>query len=301
MNAEQTEQKESLSEEGTESASDKPSLPQHESSPDGTRVARADVTTEEFIQESRRIRRAAEDKGIQLRLLGSLAYRFHCPEHVELLDRMDRVLTDIDYVGRSDQSQKFRSFLENLGYECDERMIFATEGDRFYFEHPDTQLGVDIFVDKLDFCHTIPLKDRLELDAPTIPLEDLLLEKMQIVKINEKDLKDTFVLLLEHELSDGSKAKSDPETLDLNYLADILCSDWGFYYTVTRNLRKCKEFLPDYDPIKENQKDVIRSRIDGVLRFLEDAPKSLFWKLRSLIGTRVQWYTKVSEKGETPY
>ena len=37
-------------------------------------------------------------------------------------------------------------------------------------------------------CHDIPFKDRLEIDYPTIPLAELLLEKMQIVQINEKDL-----------------------------------------------------------------------------------------------------------------
>jgi hypothetical protein len=54
--------------------------------------------------------------------------------------------------------------------------------------------------------HIIEFKDRLEKDYPTIPLEELMLEKLQIVKINEKDIKDLIVLILEHEIGENGKS-----------------------------------------------------------------------------------------------
>jgi len=62
-------------------------------------------------------------------------------------------------------------------------------------------LHIDIFYEKLDFCHVIYWKDRLDVDHPSIPLAEMLLEKMQIVQINEKDIIDTIMLLLEHSLA----------------------------------------------------------------------------------------------------
>jgi hypothetical protein len=41
---------------------------------------------------------------------------------------------------------------------------------------------------------------------------------------------------------------------------------------------------------------VIRSRIDELLRAIEDAPKTFGWKMRAKVGTRRRWYQEVSEK-----
>jgi len=76
---------------------------------------------------------------------------------------------------------------------------------------------------------------RLEIDYPTISLADLLLEKMQIVKLNEKDILDTIVMLREHDVGEGDK-----ETINSDRVSGLLSDDWGFYYTVTTNLGKIK-------------------------------------------------------------
>ena len=82
-------------------------------------------------------------------------------------------------------------------------MTVSTEGNRYYFEHPETGLGVDVFMNELYFCHRIPFDGRLDLDRPTISTADLLLEKMQIVELNLKDITDTMVLMLEHPIANG--------------------------------------------------------------------------------------------------
>ena len=116
---------------------------------------------------------------------------------------------------------------------------------------------VDVFYDRLDMCHNLDFKGRLELDSPTIPLADLLLEKMQIVKINEKDIKDSMVLLRAHNL-----ASSGREDIDAEYVSELLSKDWGFYYTVTTNLNKIREMMPNYEALTDEDKKDINAKID---------------------------------------
>ena len=174
----------------------------------------------EYVDRALALVEQAKERGLDLRILGSLAYRLHCPGNLRLFEEMQRDLTDVDVTARSDQRKDIREFLLGLGYQVDQDIVVATEGKRYFFTDPGSGMGVDVFFDELFYCHPIPLKDRLELDYPTISLADLLLEKMQIVQINPKDVKDSLVLLLEHPL--GS---SDREAVDAAYVARVLGSD----------------------------------------------------------------------------
>ncbi|MCU0852943.1 MAG: hypothetical protein MUC90_06825 [Thermoplasmata archaeon] len=60
---------------------------------------------------------------------------------------------------------------------------------------------VEIFYDELAMNHTVPYKGRLEMDSPTTPAGELMLQKLQVVKINEKDIKDLIVLIRAHDKS----------------------------------------------------------------------------------------------------
>src|SRR2546421_3351908 len=121
------------------------------------------VTNEHFVAEALRLVDEAERRGLQLRILGSLAYRLHCPQNLELFDKMERDLTDIDFAAEAGQAKAVKQFLIGQGYVPDDAITMATEGKRYYFEHPVTELGVDVFVDELYFCHRIPFEARLQL------------------------------------------------------------------------------------------------------------------------------------------
>ena len=69
------------------------------------------VENEHFVAEALRIVEEAEQQGIRLRILGSLAYRIHCPENLELFAKMERALTDIDFAGEKKQSKQIKAFL----------------------------------------------------------------------------------------------------------------------------------------------------------------------------------------------
>ena len=247
----------------------------------------------EYVERALSLVEQARERGLELRILGSLAYRLHCPANIELFEQMKRDLTDVDLAARSDQRREVRAWLESLGFVVDQDLLVATEGKRYRFGDPRSDLFVDIFFDELYFCHPIPLRDRLKLDYPTITPTDLLLEKTQIVEINPKDIKDSLVLLLEHPLD-----SSGEDAIDHTYIAKLLAADWGFYYTVTMNLERLRRHLADGELSPEQARSV-GERIDGLERAIEDEPKTGRWRMRARIGTRKRWYQEVAEKSET--
>lgn len=253
----------------------------------------------DYLDEVYRILDSAKIEKAELRVLGSTAFRIHCERNKDLFDSLKRKLTDIDLAGLGKDRKKVKSIFKALGYEIDERILMEAEGSRFFFRNPSKGVEADVFFDRLEMCHVIPFKDRLSLDYPTVPLAELLLEKMQIVKINEKDIKDTAVLLLEHEV--GS---SDREKIDLNYIAKMLSDDWGFYYTVTTNLAKMKIFLSNGQVLAgltDDQKQTISSKIDTFQKGIEDAGKTWRWKVRAKVGPSKQWYNDVALDKRTAF
>jgi hypothetical protein len=243
-----------------------------------------------FEQEVQRIVAAANEAKVVLRLLGSLAFQLHCPEHGGLQAKMGRAYTDIDFASYNRQAKRVGELLVRLGYQENREIFVVTEGSRAIFENPSNRLHVDVFYEKLDFCHVIPWNGRLEADTPTIPLAEMLLEKMQIVQINEKDVIDTIMLLLEHPLGDH-----DRETINMNRVAKLCSDEWGLWRTVTMNLKKVRQLAAGYPQLTEQQKNDVAIQIDGALAHLEASPKSMAWRMRARVGDRVKWYKGVDE------
>jgi hypothetical protein len=248
----------------------------------------------EYVAEAEAVIAAAAERGLHLRLLGALAVIKQCPGGVWLLEKTNRVLTDLDFMGYDKEIGKVEAMFKDLGYEVLGGRGVTMDvwvGRRIFHDPAGTRRRVDVFLDRLDFCHPIDLKGRLDLDPVTIPLTDLLLEKLQIVEINEKDLKDLVVLLLEHDVADGS----EPGRFDLPYIIGMLAGDWGFYYTVSLNLDRIRRYMQTIADLSPEQRAVVGSRIDAIWGRVEAAPKSMRWKLRARIGPSRRWYNEVGE------
>jgi len=245
---------------------------------------------ERFENELKRIIEANDAAGLSLRVIGSLAFQMHCHKYGYLQQAMGRAYTDIDFAAYRKQTREIKGLLGDLGYVEDQEVFIVSEGDRSIFNNPSNGLHVDIFYDKLDFCHVISWTSRLEVDAPTIPLAEMLLEKMQIVKINEKDVIDTIMLLLEHSLGDH-----DDEMINIGLIAQLCGKDWGLWRTTTMNLEKVRQLAQSYPQLSSEEKDHVAGQVKTVLDRIEAEPKALAWRLRSRVGDRVKWYKDVDE------
>jgi len=245
---------------------------------------------EKFENELKIILKASDSAGILLRVIGSLAFQMHCPQFGYLQAALGRAYTDIDFGAYSKQNKQISVLMSSLGYTENREVFIGTEGERAIFDKLGTGLHVDIFYEKLDFCHAIYWRDRLEIDSPTIPLTELLLEKMQIVQINEKDVIDTIMLLLEHPLGDV-----DEETINMKFAAQLCANDWGLWRTTTMNLEKVKQLAQGYSQLTSEQKSKVESQVIESLARLNNEPKSVAWKIRDRVGDRVKWYKDVDE------
>jgi hypothetical protein len=247
---------------------------------------------EDFMDEAIRIEKAAAELGIPLRIIGCLAFRIKSPEYTDLHIKMGREVTDIDYVSYYKHRQKLINlFRDDLGYHWVPPSFARASTLRDLFIDKETGRKIDVFYDHLEFCHKIDFKKnkRLEADAPTIPLAELFLEKTQIVEINAKDLKDLVITFLAHDVSE----EDDDNAVNGNYISKILSDDWGFYYTVTENIKKFINFVPSLEDIDENQKDLVISRAKKLHQMIEDSPKSRGWNRRAKVGTKQRWYKYV--------
>jgi hypothetical protein len=244
-----------------------------------------------FVGEALRLVENAEKDGIKIRIMGAVAIRLHATRMLEQSQTLKRNITDIDFVGYSKQKEKIEELVAQAGY--DQLRAALTPGlllNRLIFMgKKDPGKHIDIFLDQLQMCHTIDYKGFLDLDYPTVSLAHLVLQKMQIIRINEKDIKDTLALLLEHEVGKGNK-----ETVNADLIAKTLSDDWGFYYTVTTNLNKIRGFMDTYN-VAEADKAIINKRLDALLTAIEDQPKSFGWKVRAKVGTKKKWYNEVEE------
>jgi hypothetical protein len=243
-----------------------------------------------FEDELQRLIQASAAAGVTLRVLGSLAFQLHCPKYGYFQEKMGRAYTDIDFGGYRNEANEVAQLMGELGYLEIREVFVITEGDRAIFENDDLGMHVDVFYGKLDFCHVIPWDGRLDVDAPTIPLAELLLEKMQIVEISEKDIIDTIMLLLEHQLGE-----IDDDTINMKRVGELCSQDWGLWRTVTMNLDKVKQLSQTYDQLTSDQKGYIIAQVDQALERIEAEPKSLAWRLRSRVGDRVKWYKDVDD------
>ena len=245
---------------------------------------------EKFENELKHILKASQEAGILLRVIGSLAFQMHCRQFGYLQAAMGRAYTDIDFAAYDKQSKQIQELLTSFGYVENREVFINSEGERAIFDKPGAGLHVDVFYEKLDFCHTIHWKDRLEIDSPTIPLAELLLEKMQIVKINEKDVIDTIMLLLEHPLGEV-----DDEVINIKRVAKLCADDWGLWRTTTMNLDKVQQLAQGYEQLTPEQKAKVAEQVQAALKRIDSEPKPMAWKLRAKVGDRVKWYKDVDE------
>jgi hypothetical protein len=243
---------------------------------------------------------AAADRGVTLRVVGSAGIRLHCAAPGPLMDGLNRPAKDIDFIVPQRQRKGMRRLLEDRGYLIDRDLLIAMEGTRYSFEHREHGTEIDVFVERLNFCHTIELAGRLEQHPVTIPIEELLLQKLQIVEMTTTDLIDASVLLATHDVASGQDAVAG-EAVDATHIARILARDWGFHHTATRNLERVRQSVAGAAVIDIGAEGAaqVQRGAQRLLDAIDAEGKSLAWRMRDKIGERKQWWQDVDDREAT--
>jgi hypothetical protein len=238
--------------------------------------------------EAARVLERATAAKVLVRLLGGAAVGMH--RHGPRPAALERRYGDIDVVVKKGQDRGLKRLLEDAGY-VPNKSFNNLHGDRrllFYDERNARQ--VDVFIGTFRMCHTLDLDDRLELHPQTLAPADLLLTKLQVVKINAKDIIDAQALVLGHPVERGPG-----DVIDLGRLVHVTSRDWGWYTTFTDNLAR---LVPAVDtPLPREAAAQVGGRVAAIQQALLEAPKSLGWKARAAMGRRVAWYELPEEIG----
>ena len=233
------------------------------------------------LPEALGLAQSAGQAGLGLKLLGGLGVRVLCPDFPPRLRRGQ----DMDFACLSKERKKVAEWLVANGCVPDRRFNNLNGDRQMYFNAPSGR-PVDVMVDRLTMCHTLDFRPSFGRLPFTVDAVDLLLSKLQIVELNEKDAHD-----LVHLLAGVPVGTGEPAVIDTARFGQVLGADWGWWRTVTENLTKLPALVSanpalvppsaPYDPLAQAKQ----------LHEVADAtPKSVKWKLRSNVGDRVRWY-----------
>ncbi len=242
----------------------------------------ADAPLGEPDAELARILGAARAAGIALPALGGLAVRLLCPSAAR--PPLSRGYKDIDLATPARHARRATELLSGLGYRPDEAFNRLHGHQRLYLWDPVNARRIDVFVDRFSMCHELDLRPALREGAATLPAADLLLTKLQVVQINEKDLQDAAALLIDLPL--------EPKGIDPQRIASVVGDDWGWWRTVTGNLGVLTRYGTS---LPEELGGRLQEALERLSGEIERAPRSLRWRMRARLGERVRWYEEPEE------
>jgi hypothetical protein len=238
----------------------------------------------DIVEEGRRVIAAAERENVMLRLLGGVAVRLRS---AGLPPALQREYKDLDFVTTKKASGDAAQLLRALGYEPHTAFNTMNSKERLLFFDDAHGRQVDVFVSSFRMCHAIPFEGRLGAQDGTVPLAELVLTKLQIIELNEKDVRDAVALFVEHDVT------GDDTGINGERVAELCADDWGLWRTITRNLESVRSHLGSYDV----DRDLVSTRLSDLQQQIENMPKARAWKLRDKIGERKRWYELPEEVG----
>jgi hypothetical protein len=245
----------------------------------------------DITAEARRVLDVADTNGVALRLLGGLAVALRVPPGATQL--LPREYRDIDFiVPKGTTARRITALVAGAGYTEDEQFNAVNGHRRLLFHDEVNRRQMDVFLGTFAMCHEIPIGDRVDKERDTIPLAELLLTKLQVVEINDKDLHDVFTLLYHADLGETDGA----ETINVRQVATLCAADWGLWRTASLNIERAAATLPALE-LGISAREVLSRRLTDLRARIDAEPKTRKWKLRARIGDRVQWYEDVEEVG----
>ena len=229
-------------------------------------------------QEAPRVLDELDRRALPARAVGGLAVHLRCPS--ASAPPLARDYKDLDLATAYAGARPLTQALEELGYEADREFNALHGRERLLFWDATNGRQLDVFVDRMVLCHTLEVADRIPLEPRTLPLADLLLAKLQVVELNERDLKDAAAILTDHGLG--------PQGVDADRVTEILAADWGWWRTATVTLERVARYAEDLSDFAGA--GTVTERVAALTERVDAAPKSRRWRMRAKIGERKRWY-----------
>jgi hypothetical protein len=239
------------------------------------------------VAEARQLIARATEQRLVMRALGGVAVFLQAPGGQP---RLPRRVKDIDLAVARGGGKAASGVLSQAAYVADE-MFNALRGSRRLLYHdPRNGRHVDVFVGEFSMCHEIPLTARLDRDPFTVPREELLLSKLQIIELTENDQLDIYNLMYHHDVGEQEDAGiSSP------FIAALCARDWGLWRTCQLNIGRSLENLAGSGLAPAEQK-IVGDRLESLRGRIDAEPKSRRWRMRNQVGDKVRWYQEPEQE-----
>ena len=240
------------------------------------------------VAAGRAVIETAASRGLQVRLLGGVAIWLRADELART--SLVRPYADIDLIAHRKDSRRLREFLSASGFISDDTFNALHGASRLLFYASDRSYQIDVFLDRFEMSHKFDFTTRMEIEQLTLPAADLMLTKLQVGQLTEKDVRDTAMLVLSHEPGD----RDAPGVMNLSVIAEACAADWGLFTTASDNLDATIRLLPTL-AMPEGMQELLRDRLDRIRQAIERVPKGTRWKVRARVGRRLPWYETPEE------
>jgi hypothetical protein len=237
---------------------------------------------------------SAAQKDVCIRLLGGVAVAVLCADSFLVVPTLRRALNDIDFAGYSHQSGAIEQILAHRGLTAAKEFNFLNAGRRLLYYRPHDNVKIDVFLDEFRMCHRLAFAGRLELAPRTLSLTDLLLTKLQVVKLTKKDLMDIYAILLH---ANPDLRGNSEGWIDRAYVVELCSRDWGWFRTVIGTLARSSECNLVVDKSSSQR---VSNTLQDLTRAIHDSRKTILWSLRALVGDRCRWFECPEEFSITP-
>lgn len=200
---------------------------------------------------------------------------------------LPRAPKDIDLATLPRAGAAAARHLEAHGYVAD-RMFNALRGSRRQrFRDVVNGRDLDVFVGEFSMCHSVPIANRMDRHPYTLPLAELLLTKLQIVKLGARDRRDIYSLCFHHELGEGG--------IESDVIAAACADDWGLWRTCSGTIERCRSDLESVG-LEPAARELLDARLRHLRGEIDTRPRSRRWRRRAIIGERVRWYAEPEEE-----
>jgi hypothetical protein len=239
---------------------------------------------------------AGESAGLSLRLLGGLAVQLACPS--SSTPPFQRSCSDADCIVTADPG-KVQAFIRSQGWIPEEEFNLYNGDRRLLFVSPGGS-KLDVFINIFSMCHDFDFAGRIPPQGYTVNPADLVLTKLQIHEVNDKDLQDAACVFLDHQLCPDNDISSKDEAglgeagINAAYIASLCASDWGLQHSLVINLEKTAAWA-DHAGLGSTGLALIHQRIADLAARIHGQGKTIAWRSRAILGTRVKWYQDVEE------
>jgi hypothetical protein len=233
----------------------------------------------------------ATEQKIELRTFGGIGVRTHCQGlgGNALADRSYKNY-DLDLVADASRIPSVHRFMLGSGLDMADFGEYPGGEYRLYKWQRSgrTACTIDIYFGRLRFNHEVPSPYFDKDNEYTVPITQLLLSKLAIVELNEKDKIDIVSILAEHQLGNSA----GKEILQIPILRKVWCrgwKSWGTARTCLLNVRAVRDYVRSLSYAEELLGQVCE-KLDDLEKLILQRPKSLSWKARDVFGAKIAWY-----------